>query len=302
MKTSLRLILILLIAGIPGYCLSSEFLPENTVIREAFKPGIGPFAGRLISVQDLSAIIHSDKPEEVYKAIANLPLYKEDTLIALNTGRVSFELNDSSLITIANNTKLIIDKSIYESDRARSAFLNMIIGKTRMWVNKLGNLKYSEFVIKTPSIYVGVRGSDFVIEVTEDITRVYAMENTRLEIIILYSITKGYYDPDHNIKIHTLDSYQKVAIGREDLTFKPEPILSEEIEVLEKEFPKPQPPSEPIRKYDVIFPTEKTDSTALSVISGTDDMDKTVLRQERENIEHIRRAKGLPDYPKEPAP
>ena len=64
----------------------------------------------------------------------------------------------------------------------RSTILGMDAGKVRFMVNKILGLGVSEFVVRTKTAILGVRGSDFVGEAGPEMTTATAFENTRLEV------------------------------------------------------------------------------------------------------------------------
>jgi len=160
-------------------------LPEGLIIEDIFKPGLGSPLGKMLLVQGKAVIIHKDMVRG-YWAKKDLPLFKGDTIITREKGRVRFKLIDESIMTLASRTKLVINKSVYDRvKKSRFSFLKMTLGKVRFWAKKLSDLKRSEFRVKTPTFVVGVRGSDFIIRATPKLSEVTALEKTKLEVVSL---------------------------------------------------------------------------------------------------------------------
>ncbi|MFC1859893.1 FecR domain-containing protein [Thermodesulfobacteriota bacterium] len=92
-------------------------------------------------------------------------LYTGDTLITAVRSRVSTVMNDESAIAISPNTKLVIDKSVYDPEKdERSSLLSLLFGRARFIVNKIAGKP--SFTVNTPTSVCGVRGSDFAISVS----------------------------------------------------------------------------------------------------------------------------------------
>ncbi|MCP4109591.1 MAG: hypothetical protein GY749_29400 [Desulfobacteraceae bacterium] len=167
---------------------SEPLAPEGLVIQEKFAPGAGKTIGNIQFAQGKVIIMHADLLHG-YLAKEKTPLFKGDTIIAMERARARFRLNDGSTLTMASKTKLVINKSIYDpSGKRRSSFISMGFGKARFWVRKLVGFKEPEFKVKTKTAVIGVRGSDFVIKSTQNMTEVTTLENTLLEVVSMTAI------------------------------------------------------------------------------------------------------------------
>ena len=178
---------LLLVGGAFRYTSSSSepMLPEGLIIEDIFKPGHGSPVGTVLLVQGKVVIMHKDMVRG-YWAKKDLPLFKGDTIITQEKGRIRFELIDGSVMTLSSRTNLVINRSVYDRvKKSRFSFLKMTLGKARFWTKKLLDLKHSEFKVKTHTLVVGVRGSDFIIRATPKLTEVTALEKTELEVVSL---------------------------------------------------------------------------------------------------------------------
>jgi hypothetical protein len=171
MKTALRKSIFTVFAMlVPLLAASISFgamLPEGLVMEEVFEPGYGSAVGKVQLAQGEVVIMHS-KQLRGYWAKENLPLYKGDTIVTKEKGRIRFTLNDGSVITLASSTKLVVTQSVYDpSNKTRSTFINMALGKARFWAAKLVNFRRSKFRVKSITAIVGVRGSEWIQIVTK---------------------------------------------------------------------------------------------------------------------------------------
>lgn len=161
---------------------SGPLVPEGLVVEDAFKPGMGSPVGKVTAVRGEVLIVHEGTLKG-YRAQKDLPLFKGDTIIALEKGRIRFELNDGSALTLIPETKLTISESIYDPDKKdRSSYIDISVGKVRSVVTKLSGYKRSAFTVKTPTAVCGVRGSDFITVAMVNISEITAYEKTALGV------------------------------------------------------------------------------------------------------------------------
>lgn len=158
-------------------------LPEGVVMQETFQPGHGYAVGAVQLVQGEVVIVHEGELHG-YWAQSDFPLFKGDMIVTLEKGRIRFKLNDESLITLASNTKLEITQSVYEpQNKVRSSLINMVLGKARFWASKLLDFRRSQFKVKSLTAVIGVRGSEWVEEVSLTATRITTGPDTTLEVV-----------------------------------------------------------------------------------------------------------------------
>ncbi len=183
------LILVLMTVALAGSVTGADAqgpIPEGLTMAESYAPGEGEPVGRVGLVQGSAVIRHDGEPDIGYQAVTDLPLYKGDTVATGPDGRVRFELNDGSIMTLTTNSSLVINEMVYEPEtESRSSFLGMAVGKARFLVKELTGFGRSEVKVKTQTAIVGVRGSDFVVESQADRTVVIALEGTQVEVVSL---------------------------------------------------------------------------------------------------------------------
>jgi hypothetical protein len=210
-----------------GMVFAESDIPEGLAIVEIFKPGIGLPVGKVQLVQGEAIVIHKDISVG-YKAENDMPLFEGDMVITREKGRIRFELNDGSILTMASKTEMTINQSLYDSESGtRSSFLKMLVGKARFVVKKLTEFKLSEFKVKTKTAVIGVRGSDFIVAANADRTEVTALENTDIEVVSLIG-------PEAEPAM--LKEFEHTVIEAGALPSKIEEVFPEDIEILKRDF------------------------------------------------------------------
>jgi len=168
----------------------AKLIPEDIIIQNAYQPALGDKIGKIQLIQGRAIIIHSDD-KNGYTAKQDIPVFQKDTIITLEKTRLRFELIDGSIMTMASNSKMKLSKTIFDKEtKNRTSFINMAFGKVRFIVQKLKNFNESKFTIKTKTAVVGIRGSDFIVNTTNNMTEVTTLDDTVLEIISLENLEK----------------------------------------------------------------------------------------------------------------
>lgn len=279
-------VFILLAAGtLPAGAFTGQgLLPEGLVMEETFSPGRGRSVGRLQVVLGDAVIIHAGKLTG-YRAERGLRLYNGDTLITLEDGKLRFRMNDGSILSLSSETKLTLNKSVYQKkSKERASFMSMAFGKARFLVVKLLDFKHSEFKVKTPTAVCGVRGSDFILEAEALETVASALENTEIEIQSLEY-------PDEKPVILKDFEMSKVAKGQRPT--RPMKLSPEEIQRKKAGFGGVESDSDDAKSDD-----EDVSSDAEVDDSGVDDageLAKDLDLEDFEELEPDRRLVNIPD-------
>ncbi len=210
-----------------GNARAESMLPQGVAIEDGFTLGFGAPVGEVELVQGDVFLIH-EKTRIGYRAKDALPLFEGDTIVTEKRGRIRLKLKDGSILTLASQTKLVISRSLYNTEKkSRSSFLGMDLGKARFWVKKLLNFKLSEFRVKTKTAVIGVRGSDFIILADEDRTEVTALERTELEVVSLAG-------PEAEPSLVT--DFERIVIEESALPSDAEELFIEDIDVMKRDF------------------------------------------------------------------
>ena len=218
---------IFLLVSAFAYSSTESLLPQGLIIEDIFTPGYGSPMGRVLVVQGDVVIMHKDMLRG-YRAKKDLPLFKSDIIVTQEKGRIRFEMNDGSTLTMGSITKLVIDRSVYDvKKKSRSSFFRLALGKARFWAKKLMDFKHSRFKVRTPTAVVGVRGSDFIVKATIKLTEVTALEKTVLEVVSL-----AFPEAKPMVAI----DFERTFIKEGALPTDVEIVKPEEIEEMKKEF------------------------------------------------------------------
>ena len=174
---------VLVLVMSPASASARSVLPEEVVISDTFYPGYGAPIGQVQRVRGEAVGVHAHAEDQGFRLRPKNRLYKDETIYTLEKGKIRFRLNDGSILSLASETKLELNKSVYnKKKKSRSSFLTMAFGKARFLVVKLANFKRSDFKVKTPTAVCGVRGSDYVVEAAEEVSTFIALEDTTIEV------------------------------------------------------------------------------------------------------------------------
>ena len=212
----------------PTIASARTVLPEEVLVSDTFYPGYGSPIGKVQRVKGEVVAVHSHAAEQGFRLRPGMRLYKGDTLFTMKKGKVRFRMNDGSILSMASETKLELNKSVYDKKKkSRSSFLSMAFGKTRLLVVKLINFKRSEFKVKTPTAVCGVRGSDYVVEASEEVSVFIALEATTIEVS---SVKDAKADPV------VLNEYEMSKVYLGGYPSEPVKLTPEEIKRVKEQF------------------------------------------------------------------
>jgi hypothetical protein len=216
-----------------GYMMSAFFVLADASIdsiaiyENDYQPGVGRFIGKVAAVSGDGVIIHLNE-KAGYQVIGDMKVYRGDTILTGYSATVLIHLNDGSQISQGSKSKIQFTQVIYSpKNRTRNSFIHMSSGRARFSVKKLKSYKNRRFRVKTTSALIGVRGSDFVIQVRPDQTEVAAFDNTTLALI-------GLDMPDLPPVI--LNAFEKSSIISGESPTSPISLSIEEMDGLKKEF------------------------------------------------------------------
>jgi len=206
----------------------AQTLPKGLTVKDDYSPGIGLPLGKIILVQGKAVIMHHNNAHVGYVAKKGLPLYQKDTIFTLETGRVSFQLNDGSQMSMSSNASMTINKSVFDPiQKDRTVFMNMPKGKSRFTVRKLKDFRRSAVKIKTTTAIIGVRGSDFIVMASEQTTEIVTLDETVLEVNSLF---------DPSAQAVLLQAFERSEVESDALPSKPEAVRPEDIDLIMDEF------------------------------------------------------------------
>lgn len=119
------------------------------------------------------------KGREVRAAITNQNLYPGETLITGSDGSAKVLLRDDSLMDLGPGSSFKIDQFIGDGSENRQASFTVLYGRLRALVTKA--LKSgSKFDVRTPDSVMGVRGTEFIVNIPRD-----GRSATRTEVTVV---------------------------------------------------------------------------------------------------------------------
>ena len=193
----------------------------------ALRPEEKKPVGRVLSAEGKVMILRKDMKKD-YGIKKDLPLFEGDTMVTQEKGRIRLRLNDGSFVTLAPWSELVINRSIYDSNKNKwTSSLNMIVGKAEFWVRKTLHMNRPEFKVKTLFAVCGARGSIFVVRTTHESTKVTTFEDTEIEVLNLVT-------PE--VKPTILESFEWTVVKEGFLSSEVGKITPWEAKIMKQEF------------------------------------------------------------------
>ncbi len=97
------------------------------------------------------------------------PVFEGDRVRVRGDGSVGISLRDETLISLGPNSNLVIDAYAYNPTTREGAVETSILKGTLRYVTGLiGRLNPAAIKVKTPTATVGIRGTDFIVEVPDE--------------------------------------------------------------------------------------------------------------------------------------
>ena len=104
---------------------------------------------------------------EATKAELGFAIETNDEAITTN-GRMALQFMDESIVRLTEDSKLIIDKYIYDPDPSKAKMaLTFAVGTTRFLSGNVDRMSKQNVTLKTPSANIFIRGSSFTTTIDE---------------------------------------------------------------------------------------------------------------------------------------
>lgn len=95
-------------------------------------------------------------------------VFANDRLISGKEGSASVVLRDGTTLVLANNSQLEVQKFTFDATTQQGNILvNLLQGSLRMLTGLIAKANPEAIQVKTKTLSVGIRGTDFIVE-TED--------------------------------------------------------------------------------------------------------------------------------------
>lgn len=312
MKTASRIVVtlgaILCLFGpvvVQNAALAEELLPEGVItsleIETGFEPGLGRPVGKFLTVEGDVLVIH-DGSRKAYRVAPESPIFKKDTILCQASGEADIQMLDGSRIAIGPSSKLVINEMLYDETRGeRASLVEQAAGKCRYFIKSFTLFKRARFRVKTDTVIIGVRGSDFVVSTDTAETEISTLADTVLEVFPLAALCDEAGE-GCVVTPFVLSAFEFIRVGETLDDIERRDLAPEEQREIQNSFPPVAESTAPV-STEVRLPVNLTGSETrtVAVDEGLDiefdlgDFDLVV----QEIVEEAESG-PLPDYPEEP--
>ncbi len=96
------------------------------------------------------------------------PVFSGDRIVSGKYGLASFVLRDGTTLVLGNNSQLLIQKFAFDTTTADGSILvELLQGSVRMLTGLISKINPDAVQVKSGTLLVGVRGTDFIVEAEE---------------------------------------------------------------------------------------------------------------------------------------
>jgi len=143
-RLGLFLLILFLLIGSPGVAMAER----------------SPEAGKVTYVAGDAFVIRDG---EQLSLVEGDKVFSSDTLVTGERGRISLHMRDDSKVFIGRLSRIDVSEYVVKEKSLISGAFNMLWGKVRFYVAKVG--KGSSFNVSTQTAVLGVRGTEFLVTI-----------------------------------------------------------------------------------------------------------------------------------------
>ena len=122
--------------------------------------------GEITELRGIGEVVRKDTTDSL-TAELELGIASYDD-VRTGNGRMAIEFLDSSVLSLTEHSKVVIDNYIFDPDPDKSRLaLNMASGTARFLTGALGRINKENISIRTPTASIFIRGTDFTTTVDE---------------------------------------------------------------------------------------------------------------------------------------
>lgn len=121
--------------------------------------------GNVMALRGEANIKRGNQPLIVIKA--GISLFQGDKILTKARTRVQVILKDDTIITIGSNSSFEFDTFIYDGTKNSKLKVKAHRGFFRSVTGKIGKLAPKRFTVETSSATIGIRGTDFSVDIKE---------------------------------------------------------------------------------------------------------------------------------------
>ncbi len=120
-------------------------------------------SGTFKSVQGDVTVVNG---EERRAAVVGAGLHESERVLTGADGMTSLVLKDGTVLSIGNNSTFDLAKFQFDSTTNEgNVLVSLLRGSMRMVTGLIAKLKPEQVKVQTPTTVIGVRGTDFIVEV-----------------------------------------------------------------------------------------------------------------------------------------
>jgi len=189
--------------------------------------------------------------------ILGIKLQEKDIIITSEKAKVQVIFSDETIITIGKNSNFSISEFLYEEDTEPVAKFSMLKGAMRTITGKIGKIAPEKFTVKAKTATIGIRGTNFTVNMTEDgTTNVYCTFGAISTTIsgTQYIIEQGHF----------------IAIAP-DGTSEIKEFQADDLKEIKKQFSKSE-------KKDGIVSNDSSEAEQSQIDTTTEDLDNVIIQ------------------------
>ena len=120
-------------------------------------------SGTFKSVQGEVTVVNGEARRA---AIVGTGLHEHERVLTGADGMTSLVLKDGTVLSIGNNSTFDLSKFQFDSTTNEgNVFVSLLRGSMRMVTGLIAKLQPEQVKVQTPTTVIGVRGTDFIVEV-----------------------------------------------------------------------------------------------------------------------------------------
>lgn len=137
-------------------------------VAAALAAGMPAWASDVGQVKTAKGSVHVERDGKRLPASVGMPIRQADTLVTGTDGAVGVTFSDNSLLSTGPNSVLVVDRYDFDSTTHAGRFdASLKKGTLAVVSGKMVKQSPDAMKVRTPAAIMGVRGTEFVVQVEE---------------------------------------------------------------------------------------------------------------------------------------
>ena len=137
-------------------------------VAAALAVGMPAWASDVGQVKTAKGTVHVERDGKRLPANVGMPIRQADTLVTGTDGAVGVTFTDNSLLSTGPNSVLVVDRYNFDSTTHAGRFdASLKKGTLAVVSGKMVKQSPEAMKVRTPAAIMGVRGTEFVVQVEE---------------------------------------------------------------------------------------------------------------------------------------